>query len=499
MLATILFLAGLLVAGAAQASAQSSASAEVRGEARAGSAEGSRSTLAPSPLTLEEAVVRTLEGSREVRDARLAVEGARQGEVEARGRLLPRVDLSLRYARNLTPPATFLPTILFDPSASPEDVTRVQFGLDNVWTGALTVDQPLWEGRAVAGVRAASRITELREEELRGREQEAVTRTRLRYYDLLLAREREQLLGESVARVEASLRQTRALEAEGLASEYQVLRLEVELANLEPLLEATRTEQRIAARALLVAMGEDPDGHDILPAGSLSQVVLHDPGANEPENRALLDFMGTDPTTEVDGLLEAARADQATLRQLRLEEDLRRTELRAERSDLLPRLSLFGSYDVQAQQDGGPAFFGSSGERGYGRIVGIQLSVPLFTGFQRRARAEQARTEVRRTEVRRELAHDDTEARLRSLVEAVADARSRAAAQRRAVDQAERGFRIISGQFAEGLAGRLEVTDAEVALRQSATNYAEAVHAYLTARAELDALVGRVPGVEGSP
>lgn len=452
----------------------------------------------PSSLTLEQAVARTLEGSREVRDARLAVDGARQGEMEARGRLLPRVDLSVRYARNLTPPATFLPTILFDPSASPDDVTRVQFGLDNVWTGALTLEQPLWEGRAVAGVRAASRITELREEELRAREQEAVTRTRLRYYDLLLARDRERLLDESVARVEASLRQTRALEAQGLASEYQVLRLEVELANLEPLLDATRTEKRAAVRALRVAMGQDLEDGDIVPTGSLSELVLDDPEANTPENQALLAFVGTDPTARMDDLVVAARTDQSTLRQLRLEEGLRRTELRAERSDLLPRISLFGSYDVQAQQDGSPAFFGTSGERGYGRIVGIQASVPLFTGFQRRARAQQARTELRRTQVRMELAADDTEAQIHSLAEGVADARSRAEAQRRAVELAERGFRIISGQFAEGLASRLEVTDAEVALRQSATNYAEAAHAYLTARAQLDALVGRVPGVEGS-
>ncbi|TVR66175.1 MAG: TolC family protein [Gemmatimonadales bacterium] len=446
-------------------------------------------------LTLNEAVARTLEGSREVRDARLALDGARQGMTEARGRLLPRVDLTMRYARNLTPPATFLPTILFDPTASPDDVTRVQFGLDNVWTGALMVEQPLWEGRALAGVRGAARLADLRAEELRAREQEVVTATRLRYYDLLLAREREVLLRESLERVETSLRQTRALEAEGLASEYEVLRLEVELANLEPLLDRATNEQRAARRALLVAMGTEPESEEIVPSGSLSSLILDDPEANAPEDRVLLELMGSDPTAGADELLATAREDQATLRQLRLEERLRRTELRAEQSDRLPRVSLFGSYDVQAQQDGSPSFFAGSGERGYGRMVGVQVSVPLFTGFQRRARAEQARIELRRTEVRLDLVEDDTEAQLRSLVEAVAEARSRARGQSRAVEQAERGYRIISGQFSEGLASRLEVTDAEVALRQSATNYAEAVHAYLSARARLDALVGRVPGV----
>ena len=39
----------------------------------------------------------------------------------------------------------------------------------------------------------------------------------------------------------------------------------------------------------------------------------------------------------------------------------------------------------------------------------------------------------------------------------------------------------------------IEVTDAEVALRQSEFNYAEAVYDYLVARARLDQVLGMVP------
>jgi outer membrane protein TolC len=42
----------------------------------------------------------------------------------------------------------------------------------------------------------------------------------------------------------------------------------------------------------------------------------------------------------------------------------------------------------------------------------------------------------------------------------------------------------------------MELTDAEVALRQSEFNYAEAVYDYLSARAELDRAVGEIPGTE---
>jgi hypothetical protein len=47
------------------------------------------------------------------------------------------------------------------------------------------------------------------------------------------------------------------------------------------------------------------------------------------------------------------------------------------------------------------------------------------------------------------------------------------------VVQAGRGFEIASAQYREGLSSQLELTDAEVALRQSEYNYAQAVYDYL--------------------
>ena len=55
---------------------------------------------------------------------------------------------------------------------------------------------------------------------------------------------------------------------------------------------------------------------------------------------------------------------------------------------------------------------------------------------------------------------------------------------------------IASAQYREGLSGQLELTDSEVALRQSEFNYAQAVYDYLVARAQLDEATGRVPLVD---
>ena len=84
---------------------------------------------------------------------------------------------------------------------------------------------------------------------------------------------------------------------------------------------------------------------------------------------------------------------------------------------------------------------------------------------------------------------------METLAEQVNEAQRRADAQLRATAQARRGYDIARAQFREGIGSRLEMTDAEVALRQSEFNYAQAVYDYLTARAQLAAAVGDVPEV----
>ena len=62
--------------------------------------------------------------------------------------------------------------------------------------------------------------------------------------------------------------------------------------------------------------------------------------------------------------------------------------------------------------------------------------------------------------------------------------------QKRAREQAQRGYEIARAQYREGISSPLELTDAEVALRQSEFNYAQAVYDYLAARARLDEALG---------
>jgi outer membrane protein len=238
-------------------------------------------------LSLEEAVGMAVRQSLDIRDARLALEEAGERVSEAWGTVYPRVDFSGSYTRNIAPAVSFLPAQIFDPDAPEGQFIKVQFGADNAWNSSLVLDQPLFEAQAFIGVGAAGRYKALQEEVLRGRTQAVVTRVRLAYYDLLLAQEERRLIENSVGRVRASLEETEALNRAGVVSDYDVLRLQVELANLVPNLRRTENALRQARRQLAMELNlEDMEALEVM--GSLASMDLEDLGANDDANREIL-------------------------------------------------------------------------------------------------------------------------------------------------------------------------------------------------------------------
>jgi len=436
-----------------------------------------------------EAVAMALSANPELSAARYAVREAEERVSEAWGNVFPVVDLTSSYTRNLSPPISFLPANFVDPDADPDELVPFRFGADNLWNLSIDVEQPLFNAAAFIGVGAAGRFEALQDESYRGRVQTVVTRVREAYYRLLLNQEQVRLLDNSIRRVEQSLEETRALEEAGLVSEYDVLRLEVELANLTPNLRRAAEAVAQDRRTLVTELGLEV-GTDLRVQGTLATMRLDDPGANSPENREVLAFGGREVPPS-DALVSQAMISRSDLLQLELTENLRTTELRLEQVQYLPRVSLFGTYGIAAQQNGDPRFFGDP--RGYNRLAGVRVTLPIFQGFQRDARIDQKQAVLEQARVETEYARRQARNEVETLVAAAGEARERADGQALAVRQATRGYEIASAQYREGIGTQLELTDAEVALRQSEFNYAQAVHDYLVARARLDRATGRVP------
>lgn len=453
--------------------------------------------LGDGPALLSVITRAALERNRDVIDAEYELAVANGRVSEAWSDVYPSVDLASSYTRNVAPQVSFLPAQIFDPSAAEGDFIPVQFGADNIWNLSINLEQTVVDPRVFVGVGAASRFRGLQREVLRGRTQQVVTRVRIAFYDLLLAQEEVRLTENSLKRVRQSLEETRAMQEAGVAGVYEVLRLEVEVANLEPGLRRAENRRRAAQRTIAAELDLDPE-EEIEGAGELALMDLDTFDTNSPANRDILAFAGivVDEPFDLSGFIRRSASERSDLRQLELSASLRKAELRIEQAGYLPTVSAFGSYGLAAQQNGPPVFFGTGNQRGTSKQVGFRVSMPIFSGFRENSLIAQRLAALRQAEIRTRVASDQAEVQLRNLVDDVRESRSRTAGQRLAVSQARRGYEIASAQYREGLASQLELTDAEVALRQSEFNYAEAVYDYLATRARLDEAAGVVPLVD---
>jgi outer membrane protein len=446
-------------------------------------------------VTLAQALATALGNSQALADAEWALRSAEARVREAWASVWPEISATASYQRHFKVQQAFLPARIFDPTAPEDQLVAVRFGADNQWQAGLSFSQPLFQATVFIGVGAADRFRSLETERLRGVAQGVVSSVRKAYFAMLLRMEDVRLTEQSVDRVRRTLEETRALHRAGFVSEYDVLRLEVQLANLEPNLRRARDGVEAARRVLAIEMGVDP-ATELRAVGRLHELDVVDPLANTPENAELLAYAGRGVAGEggFGDLYRTALAERTELRQLRLSRSLEEARYAAERAEYIPKLSLFGNYTLAAQQNGGPRFFGEHpSQRTTALTGGIRVEVPLFTGFGRPARMQQARAAVRQHDARLELGEAQVAHELHTLLDALDEARQRVESQRRAVGQARRGFEIASAEYREGLGSQLQITDAEVALRQSEFNYAQAVFDYLTARASLDAALGVAP------
>jgi outer membrane protein len=445
----------------------------------------------PDTVSLADAIAEALQRNPTVRQARAALTAA-DGQVrEAWATVMPDINALATYQRNLVVGKTFLPAYFFDPTAPLDSLVGLQFTAENAWFAGFTVTQPLFQMDALIGVGAAGKFRALERERARGAAQQVVTDVRRRYFEVLAAVELVRLNQSSVERVSATLAETRARFRAGLTSEYDVLRFEVQLANLEPQLRRARDAVRSTSRDLLIAMGRAAEG-PIEVVGRLAEMNVVNLAENSAENAALIALSGpTLDATDLDSVFAAALAARSDVRQAQLGITVEEARLKVERAQLFPKVSLFGAYNISAQDFGSADFFGENRSRA--AWAGLQIEVPIFRGFRESARMQQARASIEQNRAQLDLAREQTASDLRTLVDALDETRDRVASQDRAVAQARRGYQIATAEYREGLGSQLQVTDADLALRESEYNYALAVFDHLTARASLDAALGTVP------
>jgi outer membrane protein TolC len=384
--------------------------------------------------------------------------------------ILPSVRVEAGYFRTTDPIGVF-GTTLRQRAVTPVDFDPARLNYPsaagNYQTG-IVLEQPLFNADAWTGRRAAVNAADA----ARASEQWTRLSTRVdvvrAYYGAVLAAERVAALRVAARAAHAHVAQAEAMVKQGLVTKSDALLASVRSGDVDAQLAEAEGAVGTAHRQLMVLLGRSGDDlpNDLiqakhLPPTELIRVeVATDSVARPAEPRA--------DVRAASASLEAARGDA----------------LRA-KTTLLPRLNGFARYDWNS-----PAGL-YAGDRNW--TVGVVASWSPFAGASElsdveatagRAQAAQAQAEAVRAASRLEIEQTRT---------ALSVALTRLDIAEHAAAQSAEAHRIVSRKYGGGLAGVVELLDAQAAETQSALALSQARWGAIVAAAERRRALGLDP------
>lgn len=418
-------------------------------------------------LTIENAVKLAIDKNRDLQVATLETTKAAQKVQEARGYALPTVAASAQYLYYFNKQVSFLPGSFV--GLGDNELATFRVGGSNAFLGGVAVSQPLFQASVRSGIKVAQLDGLATEQALADVRASVVTDVKKAYLDVLITQEQLRLQQQSIARNEQALKDARSLLAQGRASRVDTLRAFVTLENLRPTL--IQLTNRI---------------------GITKTVLKRTVGLDEREEVELQDSLRYDDalfvTPGADAFLDAVQA-RPEVRRLELVEQLNREQIALQTAEKQPKLSAIGLVQSQSQANN---FRVDNYRWPVSSYLGLQVNVPIFTGFRMNSRIQQAQITRQQSETQLANLKEIVRAQVKIGLANVQEARLRILTQQQTISVAELGYRITRDRWKQGIASRLDLTDAELSLTQAKSNYLQAVYDYLTAAVELDKVLGRI-------
>ncbi len=413
-------------------------------------------------MTLEDCISRALEGNPSILDAEEMLSQAESGVNEARSGYLPNLSLAGSYNFMEKTQTVGFP----DPATGRTQDFKLDFTSDYVFQ--VFASQPLYTGgRVASSYRIAKRALEISETEIRRVKNEVALEVVQSFYGLLLAREAVGVAREAVATAEEFLGVVRARYKTGEASSFEVMRAEVEVGNLQPLLISAGNGVALSELALKNAMGVNQNTE--------------------------IDFVGSfedgafDLTVEeAIGMALEARPEVAMVG---FQKEIAEASIRLAKSGRMPSLSLDFNYDVRADEITLDSDKIEDTYAGY-----LTLSLPLFDGLRTKSQISKAMSELRQADIARRNLEDAIELEVRASFLDIEAARERLGSQEKNVEMAEEGLRIANERYLQGYATNLEVLDSQLALNTARQNRLQAVHDLNLAIAKVKKAMGTLLG-----
>ncbi len=395
-------------------------------------------------LSLDEALSTALRNHPQILEAKANLKGAEARTGQSLASYYPQISIAADWSKGRS---------FMTASESLKDV--------EVHTDAVYLKQVLYDfGRTSGAVAAARSNRTATEESLAITRQDIVLRVKTAYYLVLATEKQVVAVTEDVKAREAVFNQAQEFFKQGIRAKVEVTRAEANLYAAKTSLIRAKNNREIARIELANAMGVSSLGPCSLIEPTVSPSVLP-----------------TDDTVRQDAV-----ANRAELKRLIALKAAATASLQAARSGYFPILSGTASVGY-ADKDFPP------GGKVWG--VGLNLTVPLFSGFltveqEHEAVAALSAAEARQSDQRLQVEKDARTALLN-----VKETTARMASTDQEMAASKENLLLAEGRYQEGVGSIIEVTDAQSQALDAETAHIQAAYDYYTALARLDRAIGR--------
>lgn len=420
---------------------------------------GAAALSAQMRLTLPEALDLALSENPTVRIADLEVERYDYVTRQTWGSLLPQLSASGSYTRSIV---------------KSEMRGGLSFGADNTFAVQGDLSLPLFAPSVYRTLKMNQTQMAAAVESARASRISLVAEVKKAFYNILLAEQSLAVLRESETTVQRTVDDTALQYRNGLASEYDLLTAQVQLSNLQPTILQTENSIKLAKLQLKMYLSV-PDGVELEVVGAL-------------------DSLRDEVLAGTEGLT-ADVSQNSDLRALELQEELLHRTLRAANAGRLPTLAAFGTASYTGNDMDPFLGMGAGDDSRYFWThpisVGLQLSVPIFSGLTKTNRSRELKNQIAQIALQRDYARQQVDVQVRAALNDLLTARETMFAQEKTVEQARKAYRISDARYRAGAGTILELNSAQLAQTQAQLNFSQAIYDYLSAKAEYDRIAGR--------
>ncbi|SHF97055.1 TolC family protein [Flavobacterium defluvii] len=410
-------------------------------------------------LTLKDAVNYALQNKADAKKAKLQVENSEYQIQEVRSRALPQISANGNLTYN-----PVIQTTVIDGAAFGAPGTTIQAAFGQKWTSTagVSLTQALFDQSVFTGLRAAKTTREFYQINDQLTEEQVIERVANNYYSVYVQKERLTLLDSNYVNTTKVRDIVKGQYDNGLAKKIDLDRIVVKMSNIDTERQQIKNQITLQENALKFYMGMPIETQIEMPKEEFEVVPAALTQEPNIENR-----------TEY--LL------------LKKQEELLVLNKKAVEAGYYPTLSLTAGYNYIGQ---GPEFpwFGKPKDGVYWSdfsAIGLNLHVPIFTGFGTRAKVRQADVQIRSlqedikdTKLSLDLDYKNAMAQIENNLVTIEN-------QKENMRLATEILSNTKNNYLQGLASLTDLLDAENASLEAQNNYTRAVLNYKIAEISL--------------